>query len=180
MMRSLKHLFCLAAVVTVIPVTAWSADTIDLPDGSKLDLSQSCPVCGMKLEKSSLGPAAAVFKDGKVVGFDTPGDLFRYLLSPEKYGFDPANIKNLYVTDYGTKKFIDAKNSFFVVGSDVTGEMGPEAVPFSTKEAAEKFKSEHHGRNTVSYAEVKADDLKSPKKMLKMKHDEGSGSKTGH
>ncbi|MCA1959961.1 MAG: nitrous oxide reductase accessory protein NosL [Desulfomonile sp.] len=149
------------------------AATADLPDGSKLDLSQPCPVCEMKLEASVVGQAAAIFTDGKVVGFDGPGDLLRYYLAPAKYGFDPKNIKHMYVTEYGTKKFIDAKQAFFVVGSDLAGEMGPELAAFSTKEAAEKFKSDHKGKNVVNFAGVTPDDLVSKKKKMKMEH--GSG-----
>lgn len=154
-------------IMTAIPA---AADTVDLPDGSKLDLSAKCPVCNMDVGSGKLGPAAVVFKDGKVVGFDASGDFFRYLLDPKKYKFDPANIKNLYVTQYGTKNFVDAKKAVFVLGSDVSGSMGPEAVAFSKKEEAQKFASEHHGKKVASYGEVKPGDLKSAKKMLKMKH----------
>jgi copper chaperone NosL len=147
-----------------------NAATVDLPDGAKLDLSVPCPICNMKTETSKLGPAAVVFKDGKVVGFDTTGDMFRYVLDPKKHGLDAATIKNLFVTEHGTKNFLDAKKAFYVVGSDVVGDMGPEIVPFSQKEGAEKFKSEHHGKNVAIYMQITLGDLASKKKMLKMKH----------
>ncbi len=171
-------LFVLAAAL-LIPWQV-SAQTVDLPDGSKLDLSAECPVCTMKIVGGTPGPSAVVFKDGKVVGFDGASDLFRYLFAPEKYGFDAANVKNLYATDYSTKKFIDAKSAFFVLDSMVEGSMGPEVVPFSKKADAEKFKTEHMGNRVVTYSEMKADDVKPKKKMLKMKHDEGSGHKMKH
>jgi nitrous oxide reductase accessory protein NosL len=158
-------------VATFLPANA-AAATVDLPGGAKLDLTVPCPVCGMKPETSKLGPAAAVFKDGKVVGFDAAGDMFRYVLDPKKYGFDSANIKDLFVTEYGAKNFIDAKKAFYVVGSDVVGDMGPEVVPFSKKENAEKFKSEHHGKNVAAYVQITLDDVTSKKKLLKMKHED--------
>jgi copper chaperone NosL len=159
----------------VIIAFAWSpmsavAAVVDLPDGSKLDLYTACPVCNMKAETSSLGPAALVFNDGKVVGFDTAGDLFRYLLEPGKYSFDPKNVKNIFVTEFGTKKFIDAKTAFFVVGSDLQGSMGPEVAAFAKKEDAEAFKTEHKGKNIVPHSQITLDELKSKKKMLKMQH----------
>lgn len=153
------------------------AATVDLPDGSKLDLSAACPICNMKLEGSTLGPAAVVFKDGKVVGFDGTGDMFRYVLDPAKHGFDPANIKLLFVTEHGTKNFIDAKAALYVVGSDVAGDMGPEVVPFAKKEDAEKFLADHHGKTVATYVQITTDDLKSKKKMLKMKHEDTGGMK---
>jgi copper chaperone NosL len=172
-MNMVKHarmsVWILAAVLA-FPLTLWAAEMVDLPDGSKLDLAQSCPVCSMKVGGGALGFGAAVFKDGKVVGFDGPGDLFRYFLEPAKYHFDAANITHLFVTEYGSPKLLDAKTAFFVVGSDFTGSMGPDAAPFATQEAAEKFKAEHHGRAVVAFTGVKPEDLASKKKMLKMDH----------
>lgn len=168
-----KHarvIVCVAVAALTLPLTLWAAEMVNLPDGSKLDLSQPCPVCHMKVGGGSLGYAAAVFKDGKVAGFDGPGDMFRYYLEPSKYGFDPANITHLYVTEYGSPKLIDAKNAFFVVGSDFMGSMGPDTAPFATKEAAEKFKTDHHGRAVVAFTGVTPADLASKKKMMKMEH----------
>jgi copper chaperone NosL len=133
----------------------------------------------MKIEGSKLGPAAAVFKDGKVVGFDSAGDMFRYVLAPVKYSISTANIKDVYVTDHGTNKFIDAKQAFFVVGSDAQGSMGPDLVAFSKKEDAEKFNTEHKGKRVAAYKEVTEADVKSAKKMLKMEHGMGSGMEHG-
>ncbi|MBI5252539.1 MAG: nitrous oxide reductase accessory protein NosL [Desulfomonile tiedjei] len=147
------------------------ADTVDLPDGSKLDLSQICPVCEMKIESSVTGPGAVVFKDGKVVGFDGPADLFRYLLSPEKYGYDPANIKNTYVTEHGTKKFVDAKQAFYVVGAELKAIMGPEAIPFANKADAEKFSSQNKGKKVAASSGITLDDLTVKKKSLRMEKD---------
>ncbi len=172
MWKKVGLLFVMAASTLLIPLQV-SAATVDLPDGSKLDLEAECPVCTMKVGGGTPGPAAVVFKDGKVVGFDGAGDMFRYVQAPQKYGFDPANIKMIYVTDYPAKKFMDAKTAFFVLDSMIEGSMGPEVVPFSKKDDAEKFKTEHMGNKVVTYSEIKADDLKPKKKMLKMKHDEG-------
>jgi len=154
-----------------------AAQTVDFPDGSKLDLSGTCPVCNMKVGGGKLGPAAAVFKDGKVVGFDGPGDFFRYLFAPGDRGFDPGNVKNLFVTDYATKKLIDAKQAFYVLGSDIDESMGLEAVPFSKKEDAEKYSAGHKGKKVAAYSEVLPEDLKSPKKKLKLMRDEGDTHK---
>ena len=153
-----------------------TAKVIDLPDGSKLDTSTECPICHMSIEHGVPGPAAVVFKDGKVVGFDGAGDMFRYVLDPAKYGFEAGNIKHVYVTDYTTKKFLDAKEALYVLESDIQATMGSEVVPFSKKEDAEKFKTEHKGEKIVAYSEVTPEALKPKKKMLKMKPDAGHGS----
>jgi len=169
--RTLLFSALLMTLATVLPFAGAASDTMDLPDGSKLELSAICPICEMKIGAGNLGPAAVVFKDGKVVSLDGPGDFFRYVLSPAKSGFDAANIKAVFVTEYGTKNFIDANKALYVLGSDVTGGMGLEAIPFSKKEDAEKFKSEHHGKSVATFADVTLHDLKTRKKMLKMEHD---------
>jgi len=178
--RTLTWPLVIAVILAWGPPNRAIAESVELPDGSKLDIAASCPVCNMKVGTGDLGPAAVVFKDGKVVGFDAAGDFFRYVLAADKYGFESGAIKNLYVTDRATKKFVDAKQAFFVLGSDVQGGMGPEAVAFSKKEDAEKFMADHKAKRVATYAEVTLDDLRSPKKMLKMKHEEGGGHKSKH
>jgi copper chaperone NosL len=173
--RNLLYIALALVFVASAPLVSVAAQTVDLPDGSKLDLSTSCPVCNMKLEDSKAGVAAVVFKEGKVVGFDSAGDMFRYVLAPVKYSISTENIKNIFVTEHGTKKFMDAKQAFFVVGSEVQAGMGAEVVPFSKKEDAEKFNSENKGKRVAAYAEVTEDDVKSQKKMLKMEHGGGGG-----
>jgi copper chaperone NosL len=165
-----RLMFITAVAVLVLPAALWAAEPVQLPDGSKLDLGSTCPVCSMKLEGSPLGFAVLVFKDGKVVGFDGPGDMFRYFLEPAKHGFDPANVTNMYVSEYGTRKFIDGKTAFFAIGADISGPMGPEVAPFAAKESAEKFNADRQGKRVGPYTDVTLDDLKSQKKMLKMKH----------
>jgi copper chaperone NosL len=180
MFAQVKNLLYMALALVIVmsaPLISVAAQTVDLPDGSKLDLSTSCPVCNMKLEDSKVGVAAVVFKDGKVVGFDSAGDMFRYVLAPVKYSIKTEDIKNMFVAEHGTKKLLDAKQAFFVIGSEVQAGMGAEVVPFSKKEDAEKFNSEKKGKRVAAYAEVSFDDVKSQKKMLKMEHGGGGGMK---
>ena len=182
MSRNFRTLMLPALVFACIVWVAGNttAAVVDLPDGSKLDTSTECPICHMGIEHGVPGPAAVVFKDGKVVGFDGAGDMFRYILEPAKYGFDAGNIKNVYVTDDTTKKFLDAKTALYVLDSDVQATMGSEVVPFSKKEDAEKFKTEHKGEKIVAYSEITPEALKPKKKMLKMKPDSGHGSMPKH
>jgi copper chaperone NosL len=157
------------AMILMAPVAAF-ASVVDLPDGSKLDLESICPVCAMKVETTAIGPAAIVFNDGKVVGFDGAGEMFRYKFDPGQYKFDPKQIKEIYVTEYGTDKFMPAKDALYVVGTDLQQGMGPELAPFAKKEDAEKFRAEHKGTAVATFSQVSADDVKAKKKMLKMQH----------
>ena len=171
--QTIRKTVCSA--VAFIALVLWSfsamAAMVDLPDGTKLDTSAMCPVCNMKADSNPVGSAAVVFKDGKAVAFDGPGDLFKYLLDPKKYGFDPINIKGVYVTDYGSKKFVDGKGAFFVIGSEVKGLMGADPLPFGKKVDAEKFKTDNKGHKVLTFTEVTLKDVEpAKKKMLKMEH----------
>ena len=160
----------MAAVVTLSPLNSSAAEFLQMPDGAKVDLSQKCPVCGMVVGGKDgqgvtvsfkdghvvgfHGVAAAVFRDGKVVGFEGARCLFIYNSVPQKYDANVADIADQYVTDFVTKKMIALTKAFLVLGSDVKGPMGYDLVPFSSKQEAEKFASEHDGKWIVQLHEV--------------------------
>ncbi len=159
-----------AALLLLWSTTSYAEPFADLPDGSKLDLGAICPICHMKIEASMIGPAAIVMKDGTVKGFDAAGDLLRYYLEPKAHDLDIDKIKDIYVTEYGTRKFINGKKAFYVTGSDLQQGMGPELAPFANKEDAEKWKAQHSGSGVVDFNKVTLNDLKAKKKRMKMDH----------
>jgi nitrous oxide reductase accessory protein NosL len=147
-----------------------AADSLRLPDGSKIDLAAECPVCGMVIggterQGASVtfkdgrlvgfhGVAAAVFKDGHTVGFEGARCLFIYNSVPQNYNVDVKDIARQFVTDFTTKKIIDLSKAFLVLGSNVKGPMGYELIPFSSKEDASKFATENEGKWIVQLHEV--------------------------
>ncbi len=159
-----------------------AADFLQLPDGSEVDLSAKCPVCGMVIggtdgQGASVtykegrvagfhGVAAAVFKDGHVVGFEGARCLFIYNSVPQNYNVDVKNIARQFVTDFTTKKVVDLSEAFLVLGSNVKGPMGYELIPFSSKQEAAKFAAENHGKWIVQLHEVarSAEDQQKAKK----------------
>ncbi len=152
----------LTIVMTTAPMSSFAAELLELPDGSKVDLGQKCPVCGMIVggpegegvtityRKGRVvgfgGVAASVFKDGKVVGFDGARCLFVYNSIPSKYNVDVADMKHQFVTDFVSKKMIKVEKAFLVLGSSVKGRMGYEMIPFTNKREAARFASEHDGK----------------------------------
>ncbi len=116
-----------------------------------------CPVCGMFVEKYRNWTATVVFEDGSQVFFDGPKDLFKFLLDPARYGGEESSIADVFVTDYYTTKFVNARDTLFVVGSDVTGPMGPELVPITTQEHADSFRADHGGEQVLTFDEVTAE-----------------------
>ncbi|MBI4965468.1 MAG: nitrous oxide reductase accessory protein NosL [Desulfomonile tiedjei] len=160
----------MAAVVAMSPLRSQAEEFLQLPDGSKVDISQKCPVCGMQVGGKDQqgvavnfkdgrvvgfhGVAAAVFKDGHVVGFDGARCLFVYNSVPQKYNIDVSDIARQYVTDFATKKMIELPTAFLVLGSEVKGLMGYELIPFGDKAEAGKFATEYDGKWIVQLHEV--------------------------
>ena len=157
-----SFMIALTVVITSISAPAFAEELLELPDGSKVDLGQKCPVCSMivggpegqgvtvSYRKGRVvgfgGVAATVFKDGKVVGFDGARCLFVYNSIPSKYGVDVADMKDQFVSDFLSKKMIKVEDAFLVLGSNVKGRMGYEMIPFTNKQEASKFASTHDGK----------------------------------
>ncbi len=149
-----------------------AAQEVALPDGLKVELPVICPVCEMKIESDSAVLGALVFADGKVVLFDNISEFVRYLLSPQTFGFDPDKIKKSFVVEHESKKFIDPKDSFYVVGPATVPMMGPEMNAFSKKEEAEKFASGAADKKVLAFSEVSLQDVGPRKKVLRLKPSE--------
>lgn len=168
--RSRIVILLAAATVGMFPVTAASAEFLQLPEGSEVDLSWKCPVCGMVVGGKDgrpvtvsykdgrvvgfAGVAAAVLKDGHVVGFEGARCLFIYNSVPEKYDINVADIAHQYVTDFVSKKMFELPKAFLVLGSNVKGPMGYDLIPFTTREEAAKFARENDGKWIVQLHEI--------------------------
>ena len=118
-----------------------------------------CPVCGMLVAKYPNWLAIAVYRDGHAHFFDGAKDLFKYLGDLAKYapGHRRSDITELWVTEFYGLTRIDARQAFYVVGSDVLGPMGHEFVALDGRSDAEDFLREHHGRRLLNFAQVNAE-----------------------
>jgi len=121
-----------------------------------------CPVCGMLVAKYPDWNATLVYRDGTTTYFDGPKDLFSYYLNPRKYDSakKSSDIATVTVKDYYSLAAIDARQAYFVVGSNVLGPMGKELVPFAKKSEAEGFRADHLGRRILRFPEVTLELLK--------------------
>jgi copper chaperone NosL len=120
--------------------------------------------CGMNVLEHA-GPKGQVILDAKVgepMWFSSARDTLAFTMLPE----EPKDYAAVYVSDMGkapswkepgATNWIDATMAFYVIGSAVRGGMGAdEAVPFSTREAADKFAGENGGK-VMSFEEVPRD-----------------------
>jgi nitrous oxide reductase accessory protein NosL len=92
--------------------------------------------------------------NGKDLYFDGVKDMMKYLIYKGDFKFDRTKISSILVTDYYTLESINAKNAFYVVGSNVYGPMGHELIAFKTIESANNFMKSHNGKKIVTYVQI--------------------------
>ncbi|TGQ72945.1 MULTISPECIES: nitrous oxide reductase accessory protein NosL [unclassified Mesorhizobium] len=109
--------------------------------------------CGMNILEHP-GPKGQVIlaKYDEPIWFSSARDTIAFTMLPE----EPKDIRAIYVSDMakapnwdnpGINNWVNAKDAFFVIGSDRKGGMGTaEAVPFSSSESARAFANEHGGQ----------------------------------
>ncbi len=124
----------------------------------KPEKTEKCPVCGMFVAKYPDWTAEVVFKDGSHAVFDGPKDLFKYLTGMKQYAPSKtsADIDRVYVNDYYAVKPIDGRTAFYVLGSDATGPMGRELIPFAKEQDAREFMQDHRGKKVLRFPEITA------------------------
>lgn len=119
--------------------------------------------CGMALADHPGPKGQALTKSRKEpYWFSSARDALAFTMLPE----EPKDISALYVTamdkakDWdqpGPESWVEAHKAVYVVDSDAKGGMGQrEIVPFSSKDAAQRFQAEHGGQ-VVAFDQVPRD-----------------------
>lgn len=161
--RGAKVKCIIPAVVLFLFLTVAGALAADkdaaAPAGAK------CPVCGMFVAKYPNWVASARFKDGTISWYDGPKDMFSHYLDTGRYtpGKRQDDIVALAVKEYYSLAAIDARSAYFVIGSDVSGPMGNELVPFKTEKDAKAFKLDHKGKRILRFNEISQQTIKALK-----------------
>ncbi len=88
---------------------------------------------------------------GKEVAFDTPKCLFAFLQTDQG-----RRARAPWVTEYYSQRRASATELFYILGSDVSGPMGPDLVPVRTEDAARRFAREHTGREVLTFDATQA------------------------
>lgn len=116
----------------------------------------ACPVCGMLVAEYPQWVATVVWRDGRAAHFDGAKDMFKYLRDLGRYaaGKKMEQVAAVWVTEFYDLKRVEGRGAFYVAGSDVTGPMGHELVPFATREDALEFLKDHKGRRVLRFEEV--------------------------
>ena len=135
----------------------------------KIQPKARCPVCGMFVAKYPAWITQIHHKDGNIQVFDGVKDMMAYSFTPDQFGtYSTESVGEIWVKDYYMLSWIDGRRAFYVIGSDVYGPMGHEFIPFFSKEAAESFMKDHHGKQLLSFEEITdalVESLRSGQKM---------------
>jgi copper chaperone NosL len=137
-------------LVAFSALMAFAAEPVKPTSGDK------CPVCGMFVAKYPDFVAEIVFKDGSYAVFDGAKDMFQYYFNLPKYNPSkkPDDIGSIYVTDYYGLTLIDGLKALYVNGSNVSGPMGKELIPFEKEDDAKEFMADHAGKERLKFDEV--------------------------
>jgi len=121
-----------------------------------------CPVCGMFVHKYPKWVAVIEFADGTSYFYDGAKDMFKHYMDTAKYtpGKSGQEIVSLAVTDYYAVTLIDAKEAFYVIGSNVFGPMGHELIPFHDQASAQEFLEDHKGTRILRFSDVSEETIK--------------------
>ena len=113
---------------------------------AKLTVSKTdkCPVCGMFLYKYPRWVARIEYGNKKL-SFDGVKDMMKYYFKHKK------NIRVMLVQDYYSQETINAKEAYYVIGSDVYGPMGNELIAFKDKKEAKRFALDHRAKKILSF-----------------------------
>lgn len=128
------------------------------PAAIHFDSGDECHVCGMAITRFP-GPKgeAITAREQQVHKFCSTRDMFSWALQPENAKRDHT----LYVHDMAQTDWehpddtalIDAREAYFVVGSERTGAMGPTLASFASEESAKGFANEFGGE-VVGFGDV--------------------------
>jgi copper chaperone NosL len=149
----MKCLYRQAFVVLVTALT-WACgekQSVDVPAPQELNRDAVGYFCQMMVLNHD-GPKGQIFLTDRQqpLWFTSVRDTIAFTVLPG----EAKNIAAIYVTDVGSASWdqpepgtwVDARQAFYVVGSDRVGGMQvPEVVPFASREGAKLFMQKHGG-----------------------------------
>jgi copper chaperone NosL len=113
----------------------------------------SCSECGMQIRgEAQKFVSEIIFKDGKTAYFCDLGDLFVYYEVLKK----KQDIAAIYVKDYLTGAWTDARTGYYLTKTNVVTPMRYGILSFKDKAGAEGFKKEKGGEGVYTFDALSA------------------------
>jgi len=128
----------------------WDVKLGDSEVHEKLLVSKKdkCQVCGMYMHHYPTWVSRIKYPNGEAYNFDGMKCMFKFYFNNKK------GITDILVQDYYTLHTLNAREAYFVIGSDVYGPMGHELIPFVDKKSATTFSLEHKGDKVYTFDEI--------------------------
>lgn len=151
------------AVIMVLALAACEEKEQVRPPPEALTAEAIGKFCGMNVLEHA-GPKGQIILKTALdpIWFSSARDAIAFTMLPD----EPRDILAVYVSDMaktdnweqpGADNWVEARDAFFVINSRKRGGMGAnEAVPFSSREAAEGFKASNGG-DIVIFKDVPAE-----------------------
>jgi copper chaperone NosL len=146
-------MYCCTILFVSMIVLSLPLMTLAQPEQS-LSSTTRCQICGMFVAKYPNWISVITLDDATSRYFDGVKDLMVFILNSGSYGVAPERVQDIWVKDYYSLEWIDGRQCFYVIGSDVYGPMGHEFIPFSTEKAALNFQKDHHGTEILTFASI--------------------------
>jgi copper chaperone NosL len=146
-----KRNFLLPLLLFLLLFPGCHREEVAKPKPIELDRRHICRVCGMIIVDFP-GPKAQIhYRNGRIDTFCSVLEMMTFYLQPDR----PHGIVAIYVNDmskadwkHPVNHWLDAEKSLYVHGSDMSGPMGEEIIPFPDVPSAEEFTRSHGGRIT--------------------------------
>jgi len=106
---------------------------------------EKCQVCGMYLHYYPNWVSQINYPKGETYKFDGIKDMLKFYFNNEE------GIVDVLVQDYYTLETLNAKEAYYVIGSDVLGPMGNELIAFKDEKSAKAFSLEHKGKMVLPF-----------------------------
>jgi nitrous oxide reductase accessory protein NosL len=133
-----------------LAVYLWDKKSLSHKHYKKITVTKEdkCPVCGMYLHYYPTWVSQINYPNNETYKFDGIKDMMKFYFSNKE------GIVDILVQDYYSLKTLNARDAFFVIGSDVTGPMGYELIAFSDKKKAMDFSLEHKGKKVLRFDKI--------------------------
>jgi copper chaperone NosL len=128
-----------------------SPQALAAQQAAAIESGDECHLCGMIISNFA-GPKGQLFERGQPrnLKFCSTRDMFAYLLDPEhRHNIQSVFVHDMAVTPWDhpdDQTYIDARQAWYVVGSNRKGAMGPTLASFSDKQAAKAFAATYQGQ----------------------------------
>jgi len=155
-MQSRGHMRANAIVAGLLVLCVSTVLFAEGPEDSTSPEKERCPVCKMFVSMFEEWNSRIEFKDRAATVFDGSKCMFKYYLNMQKYDSSRkrSDVSSISVRDYYSKTYVDARQAFFVIWSDIYGPMGHEPIPFEREVDAKSFLKEHKGKRILRFQDI--------------------------